>query len=118
MIDTCGFDGDSVALTAGALADRVGHYGFVSSGSAYADWPNAPVDEDSPLWQDGDDYGAGKADAERAAEAAMPGRVLARPRGRDRRPAREHRPPAAVAAAARRGRRGARARAAGTRRCS
>ena len=76
MIDTCGFDGDSVALTAAALADRVGHYGFVSSGSAYADWPNAPVDEDSPLWQDGDDYGAGKADAERAAEAAMPGRVL------------------------------------------
>ena len=76
VIDTCGFDGDSVALTAGALADRVGHYGFVSSGSAYADWPNAPVDEDSPLWQDGDDYGAGKADAERAAEAAMPGRVL------------------------------------------
>jgi 2'-hydroxyisoflavone reductase len=76
VIDTCGFEPASVALTAQALADRVGHYGFVSSGSAYADWPNAPVDEDSPLWEEGDDYGAGKAASERAAEAAMPGRVL------------------------------------------
>jgi 2'-hydroxyisoflavone reductase len=76
VIDTCGFQGDDVALTAGALADRVGHYGFVSSGSAYADWPNAPVSEDSPTWESGDDYGAGKAACERAAEVAMPGRVL------------------------------------------
>ena len=76
VIDTCGFAGEHVALTAGALADRAGHYGFVSSGSAYAEWPTAPVTEDSPLWEDGDDYGAGKAAGERAAEAAMPGRVL------------------------------------------
>ena len=76
VVDTCGFAGEHVALTAGALADRVGHYGFVSSGSAYADWPEAPVSEDSPLWEDGDGYGPGKAAGERAAEAAMPGRVL------------------------------------------
>jgi 2'-hydroxyisoflavone reductase len=76
VIDTCGFQPADVALTAGALADRVGHYGFVSSGSAYRDWPNTPVSEDSPTWEHGDDYGAGKAAAERAAEVAMPGRVL------------------------------------------
>ena len=76
VIDTCGFQAEDVALTAGALADRVGHYGFVSSCSAYRDWPTAPVSEDSPTWESGDDYAAGKAAAERAAEAAMPGRVL------------------------------------------
>ena len=77
VIDTCGFQGEDVALTAGALADRVGHYGFVSSCSAYADWPDAPVSEDSPTFDsDSTDYGPGKAAAERAAEAAMSGRVL------------------------------------------
>ena len=76
VIDTCGFTPDAVALTAGALADRVGHYGFVSTGSAYSGWPETPISEDAPTWEAGDDYGAGKAAAERAAEAAMPGRVL------------------------------------------
>ena len=32
VIDTCGFEPESVTLTAGALAGRVGQYGFVSSG--------------------------------------------------------------------------------------
>jgi 2'-hydroxyisoflavone reductase len=77
VIDTCGFQAEDVALTAGALADRAGHYGFVSSGSAYRDWPMTPVSEDSPTFEDDSrDYGPGKAAAERAAEAAMPGRVL------------------------------------------
>jgi 2'-hydroxyisoflavone reductase len=77
VIDTCGFAPEAVALTAGALADRVGHYGFVSSGSAYADWPATPVSEDSPTWDsDEAEYGPAKAACERAAEAAMPGRVL------------------------------------------
>jgi 2'-hydroxyisoflavone reductase len=77
VIDTCGFAPEHVALTAGALAERVGHYGFVSSGSAYADWPNAPVSEDSPVFDsDEREYGPLKAACERAAEAAMPGRVL------------------------------------------
>jgi 2'-hydroxyisoflavone reductase len=35
------------------------------------------VDEDSPVWETGDDYGAQKAASERAAFAAMPGRVAA-----------------------------------------
>jgi 2'-hydroxyisoflavone reductase len=77
VIDTCGFAPEDVALTAGALADRVGHYGFVSSGSAYADWPHAPVSEDSPVFEsDERGYGPLKAACERAAEAALPGRVL------------------------------------------
>jgi 2'-hydroxyisoflavone reductase len=77
VIDTCGFQAEEVALTAGALADRAGHYGFVSSGSAYRDWPATPVSEDSPTFEgDSREYGPAKAAAERAAEAAMPGRVL------------------------------------------
>jgi 2'-hydroxyisoflavone reductase len=77
VVDTCGFEPASVALTAGALAGRVGHYGFVSSGSAYADWPRAPVSEASPVFENDErEYGPMKAASERAAEAAMPGRVL------------------------------------------
>jgi nucleoside-diphosphate-sugar epimerase len=77
VIDTCGLEPAHVALTAGALAGRTDHYGFVSSGSAYADWPHAPVSEDSPTFGgDEREYGPLKAACERAAEAAMPGRVL------------------------------------------
>ena len=51
MIDTCGFEPEHVGATAELLADHVGHYGFVSSGSAYRDWPDAPVTEDSPVFE-------------------------------------------------------------------
>ncbi|MDQ1741609.1 MAG: hypothetical protein QOE53_3261, partial [Pseudonocardiales bacterium] len=78
VIDTCGFEPEHVGAAAGLLADRVGHYGFVSSGSAYEGWPDEPVSEDSPVFQsDEREYGPLKAACERAAEAAMPGRVLA-----------------------------------------
>jgi nucleoside-diphosphate-sugar epimerase len=78
VIDTCGFQPEDVARTAGALAGRVGHYGFVSSCSAYAGWPETPVSEDSPTFDSNSrEYGPAKAACERAAEAAMPGRVLA-----------------------------------------
>jgi 2'-hydroxyisoflavone reductase len=53
----------------------VGHYVFVSSVNAYPDWPDRPVDEDSRVWEEGDDYGPLKVACERAAEAALPGRV-------------------------------------------
>ena len=43
----------------------IGHYVFVSSCNAYPDWPDKPVDEDSPTWQDGEGYGPDKAAAER-----------------------------------------------------
>jgi nucleoside-diphosphate-sugar epimerase len=71
-IDTSGYDGAHVA--ASARLD-VGHYVFVSSCNVYRDWPDRPVDEDSPTWLEGDDYGQQKAASERAAEAALPGRV-------------------------------------------
>jgi nucleoside-diphosphate-sugar epimerase len=77
VVDTCGFDAAAVGAAARALAERAAHYAFVSSASVYRDWPAAPVDEDSAVFtSDVADYGPQKAAAERAAEAAMPGRVL------------------------------------------
>jgi nucleoside-diphosphate-sugar epimerase len=78
VIDTSGRKASDVAASAALLADRVGHYVFVSSVNAHPEWPERPVDETSPVWQtDEDEYGPQKAAAERAAEAAMPGRVAA-----------------------------------------
>jgi nucleoside-diphosphate-sugar epimerase len=78
VVDTSGRRAADVAASAELLADRAGHYVFVSSINAHPDWPEHPVDETSPTWQtDDDDYGAQKAAAERAAEAAMPGRTAA-----------------------------------------
>jgi nucleoside-diphosphate-sugar epimerase len=78
VVDTSGRRSADVAASARLLADRAGHYVFVSSVNAHPDWPERPVDEESSTWQTGDDdYGAQKAAAERAAEAAMPGRVAA-----------------------------------------
>ena len=77
VVDTSGFRGEEVAASARLLADRAAHYVFVSSVNAHPGWPAEPVDERSPTWHDdaNDDYGAQKAASERAAEAAMPGRV-------------------------------------------
>jgi 2'-hydroxyisoflavone reductase len=77
VIDTCGFEPEHVGAAARLLAGAVGHYGFVSSGSAYPGWPEAPVDEDAPVHTgDEREYGPLKAACERAVEAAMPGRAL------------------------------------------
>jgi 2'-hydroxyisoflavone reductase len=77
VVDTSGFDGEAVGASARALADRAARYAFVSSVSVYPGWPAEPVDEDSPVFESGErEYGPLKAAAERAAEAAMPGRVL------------------------------------------
>ena len=77
VIDTCGFEPEHVAESGKLLADAVEHYGFVSSGSAYRDWPDKPVDEDSEVFDsDEREYGPLKAACERALEAALPGRVL------------------------------------------
>ena len=78
VIDTCGFEPEHVAASAGLLADRVGHYGFVSSVSVYPDSDATPLTEDAPVFEGEErEYGPLKAACERAAEAAMPGRVLA-----------------------------------------
>lgn len=78
VIDTSGRRAADVEASARLLADRAGHYVFVSSINAHPDWPEQLVDESSRTWQsDEDDYGAQKAASERAVEAAMPGRATA-----------------------------------------
>jgi 2'-hydroxyisoflavone reductase len=72
--------------SAGLLADRVGHYTFVSSGSVYADTTRPGTDESAPVHALRDEtveeitsaevYGGLKALCERAAEEALPGRTL------------------------------------------
>jgi nucleoside-diphosphate-sugar epimerase len=76
VIDTSGYEAEHVGRAAALLADRVGHYVFVSSCNVYPAWPAEPVDEDSPVWDSEDaDYGPQKAASERAIEAVMPGRM-------------------------------------------
>jgi 2'-hydroxyisoflavone reductase len=99
VIDTCGYVPSSVSRVIDAL-DRgsVAHYTFVSSVSAYADYPAAGCDESAPVAAMtleqlkeaeatatgvratartyGAMYGALKALCEQAAEQGMPGKVL------------------------------------------
>ena len=103
VIDTCGYVPIGVTRVMDALdREHVGHYTFVSSVSAYADFPAAGSDERAPVATItaeqvreaeeiaagarasartyGEMYGALKARCELAAEQSMPGRVLnARP---------------------------------------
>ena len=71
-IDTSGYEPADVGRSS---ALELGHLVFVSTCNVYPAWPTEPVDEDSPVWTEGDDYGPLKAASERAAEAAMPGAV-------------------------------------------
>ena len=75
VVDTWSGDPAVVAASSELLADSVAHLVYVSSINAYPAWPAEPVDEDSEVWREGDDYGPKKVASERAAEAAMPGRV-------------------------------------------
>jgi len=78
VVDTCGYKPGDVAASAGAVAGSGARYVFVSSCNAYPGWPAEAVDEDSPAWEGGpDEYGPDKVRCERAAEAALPGRVAA-----------------------------------------
>jgi nucleoside-diphosphate-sugar epimerase len=78
VVDTSGYRPADVEASSRALADAAEHLVFVSSCNAYPGWPSEAVDEDSPVWEsDADEYGPNKAACERAAEAAMPGRVAA-----------------------------------------
>lgn len=78
-IDTSGYAAADVAASSAALAEAgVEHLSFVSTCNVYREWPDRPVDEDSPTWEaDDGEYGPAKAACERAAEAALPGRVAA-----------------------------------------
>jgi nucleoside-diphosphate-sugar epimerase len=76
VIDTSGYKPGDVAASADAVAGSEAHYVFVSSVNAYPAWPAEAVDEDSPAWDGGpEEYGPDKVRCERAAEAALPGRV-------------------------------------------
>jgi 2'-hydroxyisoflavone reductase len=74
-----------VRASAGLLADSVQHYTFVSTLSVYADFHTPGMTENAPLGKLADEtveavtnetYGPLKVLCERAAEQAMPGRVL------------------------------------------
>ena len=75
VVDTSGYEAEHVARSSALLGDA--HLVFVSSCNVYPAWPAEPVDEDSPVSEDGDGYGPQKAASERAAESALPGRVAA-----------------------------------------
>jgi len=62
-IDTSGYQPEHVEASSGL---GIGHYVFVSSCNAYPNWPEKPVDENSPTWQDGEGYGPDKARCERS----------------------------------------------------
>jgi 2'-hydroxyisoflavone reductase len=75
-VDTSGYRAEDIAASSERLAAAgVEHLCFVSTCNVYPGWPAEPVSEDSPVWEEGDDYGPQKAAGERAAEAALPGRV-------------------------------------------
>jgi 2'-hydroxyisoflavone reductase len=99
VIDTCGYVPGGIRRVMTALdRDRIGHYTFVSSVSAYSVFPLDGLDETAPVATItaeqlhaaeeiatgarstartyGEMYGALKALCEQAADLAMPGRVL------------------------------------------
>lgn len=85
VVDTCGYVPRIVKKSAELLADFVEHYTFISSISAYADFSKPGIDENSLLATTEDEtveqvtnetYGPLKVLCEKAAEQAMPGRVL------------------------------------------
>jgi 2'-hydroxyisoflavone reductase len=59
VIDVAGSIPAVVRDSARLLADAVGRYVFISTISAYRDWPYQPVSEDSPLWDGDADYDPG-----------------------------------------------------------
>lgn len=84
-IDTSGYLPRDVAASAGLLAPNVGHYTFISTISVYPTYEKVGIDEGDPVGTlpdpaveevTGETYGPLKALCERAAEEAMPGRVL------------------------------------------
>jgi 2'-hydroxyisoflavone reductase len=84
-IDTSGYVPRVVRDSARLLSDKVEHYTFVSSISAYADFKTAGANEDAPLgtMEDnsveeitGETYGPLKVLCEQAVEEEIPGRTL------------------------------------------
>jgi len=76
VIDCCGYTAAQMQRAAQALGDGAGQYVFVSSISVRASFPPGQrFGEDGALLDGHEGYGAGKARAEEAIAAALPGRV-------------------------------------------
>lgn len=79
VVDTCGYTVAGARAAAAVLAD-VPAYAYVSSVSAYRDWPPGPVrsEADPTFGPDADveEYGPMKAESERVLAAALGDRVL------------------------------------------
>ncbi len=76
VIDTCGYRPLQLQTVAAALGGATPYYLFISSISVYARFaPGQRFDEDAPLLQGDEGYGALKARSEEAITAAMPGQV-------------------------------------------
>ncbi|HSA51666.1 MAG TPA: NAD-dependent epimerase/dehydratase family protein, partial [Yinghuangia sp.] len=83
VVDVCGFTPRVVGDAVRALDGRADAYAFISSVSAYEDWPRARIDETSPRFacspgadESAGDYGTLKAGCERAVERGFGGRTL------------------------------------------
>lgn len=83
VIDTCGYVPRVVGAGARLLAGRVDHYVFVSSISAYVEWAERGVRDDTPTLAcpadagpDDGDYGELKAGCERAVDEHFSGRSM------------------------------------------
>lgn len=85
VIDICGYVPRLVGASAQLLADCAQHYVFISTISVYSDLSQSHIDENSPVGSladptvekiTGGSYGPLKVLCEKAAETAMPGRVL------------------------------------------
>lgn len=59
VVDVAGSVPAIVRDTAEAFAGAASHYVFVSTISAYREWPHRPVNEDSPLWDGDPDHDPG-----------------------------------------------------------
>jgi 2'-hydroxyisoflavone reductase len=76
VVDTCGFDPQTVRRSAELLADAAGRYVFVSTCGVYRDWPTRPVpDEQAERHTEGDGYSELKALAEDALSEVLGDRV-------------------------------------------
>jgi 2'-hydroxyisoflavone reductase len=76
VIDCSGYTPAQIDRTTEALGHAVAHYVFVSSISVHAAFPpGVPYDEGAAVLSGNEGYGAQKARAEEAIEAALPGRV-------------------------------------------
>jgi 2'-hydroxyisoflavone reductase len=76
VIDPSGYRPDQVRAMTDVLGGAIAHYLFISSISVYRDFPpQRSFDEDTPLAEGDQGYGALKARCEDALEEALPGRV-------------------------------------------